>query len=59
MEKERERAAEMNYPYSNTTMKEATDDNLIAAIDFVIETSNQKFLHFLVTHNEKSNRISS
>ena len=35
MEKERERAAEKNYPDPIQPTKEATDDNYNAAVDFV------------------------
>ena len=56
MEKERERAAEMNYPDPIQPTKEATDDNYNAAIDFVIENLT-RVSAFFGTHNEKSTEL--
>ncbi|RRQ45275.1 proline dehydrogenase family protein [Chryseobacterium sp. SC28] len=56
MEKERERAAKMNYPDPIQPSKEATDDNYNAAIDFVI-TNIDRVSGFFGTHNEKSSEL--
>src|SRR5690606_38525446 len=53
MEKERERAAELNYPDPIQPTKEATDDNYNAAINFVIRHLG-KVSGYFGTHNEKS-----
>ena len=54
MEKERKRAAEMNYPSPIQPGKESTDKDYNAAIQFCIEHLNE--LHFTVaSHNEYSN----
>ena len=56
MEKERERAAEMNYPDPIQPTKEATDDNYNAAIDFVMNHLD-RVSAFFGTHNEKSTEL--
>ncbi|MBN9312545.1 MAG: proline dehydrogenase [Chryseobacterium sp. 39-10] len=53
MEKERERAAAMNYPDPIQPNKQATDDNYNAAIDFVINHLD-KVSGYFGSHNEKS-----
>lgn len=53
MEKERERAAAMNYPDPIQPTKEATDDNYNAAIDFVLSNLDRVSGYF-GTHNERS-----
>lgn len=56
MEKERERAAEMNYPSPIHATKEETDRDYDAAIDYCLE--NIAELAFVAgTHNEKSVQI--
>jgi len=53
MEKERERAAEMNYPSPIQPSKEATDRDFDAAVDYCLE--NIKEISFVAgTHNENS-----
>lgn len=52
MEKERERAKEMNYPSPICKDKQATDENYNNAIKFMIEHKNMAL--FAGTHNEKS-----
>lgn len=56
MEKERARAAEMNYPDPIQPTKQATDDNYNAAIDFVINNLD-KVSGYFGTHNEKSTEL--
>ena len=56
MEKERERAAEMNYPDPIQPTKQATDDNYNAAIVFVINNLD-KVSGYFGTHNEKSTEL--
>ncbi len=53
MEKEKERAAAMNYPDPIQPNKQATDDNYNAAIDFVINHLD-KVSGYFGSHNEKS-----
>lgn len=53
MEKERERAAEMNYPDPIQPNKQASDNNYNAAIAFVMNHLD-KISAFFGTHNEKS-----
>jgi proline dehydrogenase len=53
MEKERERALEMNYPSPIHATKEATDRDFDAAVDFCLE--NVETIAFVAgTHNERS-----
>ncbi|UOE42039.1 proline dehydrogenase family protein [Chryseobacterium suipulveris] len=56
MEKERERAAAMNYPDPIQPTKAATDDNYNAAIDFVLDNLDRVSGYF-GTHNEKSTEL--
>ena len=56
MEKERERAKEMNYPDPIQPTKQASDDNFNAAIDFVMNHLD-KVSAFFGTHNEKSTEL--
>lgn len=56
MEKERERAAQMNYPDPIQPTKEATDNNFNAAIDFVLKNID-RVAAFFGTHNEKSTEL--
>ncbi|SFI71387.1 L-proline dehydrogenase [Kaistella treverensis] len=56
MEKERERAAEMNYPDPIQPTKQATDDNYNASIDFVLNNLDV-VSGFFGTHNEKSTEL--
>ncbi len=56
MEKERERAAEKNYPDPIQPNKDATDNNYNAGIDFVMENLD-KVSAFFGTHNEKSTEL--
>ena len=56
MEKERNRAQEMNYPDPIQPTKQATDDNFNAAIDFVMKNLD-KVSAFFGTHNEKSTEL--
>ncbi|WP_234110482.1 proline dehydrogenase family protein [Chryseobacterium sp. R2A-55] len=56
MEKERERAAAMNYPDPIQPTKEATDDNYNAAIDFVLNNLDRVSGYF-GTHNERSTEL--
>ena len=53
MEKERERALEMNYPSPIQVNKKATDDDYNAAQDFILENI-QQFSLVAGTHNEES-----
>ncbi len=56
MEKERNRATEMNYPDPIQPTKQATDDNYNAAIDFVLSHLD-RVSAFFGTHNEKSTEL--
>ena len=56
MEKERERAAEMNYPDPIQPNKEASDKNYNAAIDFVMQNID-RVSGFFGTHNEISTEL--
>jgi proline dehydrogenase len=56
MEKERKRAAELNYPDPIQPNKQATDDNYNAGIDFVMAHLD-KVSAFFGTHNEKSSEL--
>lgn len=56
MEKERERAEELNYPDPIQPSKQATDDNYNAAIEFVMENLD-KISAFFGTHNEYSTQL--
>lgn len=56
MEKERERAAEMNYPDPIQPTKEATDKNYNDAIDFVMAHLD-RVSGFFGTHNETSSEL--
>ncbi|KIA83217.1 proline dehydrogenase [Kaistella solincola] len=56
MEKERERAAEMNYPDPIQPTKQATDDNYNASIEFVLNNLDV-VSGFFGTHNEKSTEL--
>lgn len=56
MEKERERAAAMNYPDPIQPNKQASDDNYNAAIDFVLKNLD-RVSAFFGTHNEKSTEL--
>ena len=56
MEKERNRAQEMNYPDPIQPTKQATDDSFNAAIDFVMKNLD-KVSAFFGTHNEKSTEL--
>ena len=56
MEKERERAAEMNYPDPIQPNKEASDKNYNDAIDFVMANVN-RVSGFFGTHNEISSEL--
>ncbi|OWK98562.1 proline dehydrogenase [Kaistella haifensis DSM 19056] len=56
MEKERERAAEMNYPDPIQPNKEASDRNYNAAIDFVMQNID-RVSGFFGTHNEISTEL--
>jgi len=54
MERERERAAEMNYPSPINATKQATDDEFNAAVEFCINPVNN--MHVVIgSHNEYSN----
>jgi proline dehydrogenase len=54
MEKERDRAAEMNYPSPINGTKEATDNEFNAAVEFCINPENN--MHIVIgSHNEYSN----
>ena len=55
MEKERERASEMNYPSPIQMNKKATDDDYNAAQDFILENITQ-FSLVAGTHNEESSK---
>lgn len=56
MEKERERAAEKNYPSPINPTKEATDKEYDDALAYCIDPSND-FYTIVGSHNETSNRI--
>jgi len=56
MEKERERAAEMNYPDPIQPTKDASDQNYNSGIDFVL-AHLEKVSGFFGTHNEKSTEL--
>lgn len=56
MEKERERAAEKNYPDPIQPNKEASDKNYNAAIDFVMQNID-RVSGFFGTHNEISTEL--
>lgn len=56
MEKERERAAQFNYPDPIQPDKQSTDDNFNAAIDFVMKNTD-RVSAFFGTHNEKSTEL--
>ena len=56
MEKERERAAEMNYPDPIQPTKDATDKNYNDAVDFLLENLD-RVSFFVGTHNEKSTEL--
>lgn len=56
MEKERDRAKEMNYPDPIQPTKEASDINYNSAIDFVLANLD-KVSAFFGTHNEKSTEL--
>lgn len=56
MEKERDRAEEMNYPDPIQPNKKASDDNYNAAIPFVMENLD-KISAFFGTHNEESTQL--
>ncbi|QDP86361.1 proline dehydrogenase [Chryseobacterium sp. SNU WT5] len=56
MEKERARAAAMNYPDPIQPTKQASDDNYNAAIDFVLNNLDT-VSGFFGTHNEKSHEL--
>ncbi len=54
MEKERERAMEMNYPSPINKTKQATDDKFNAAVEFCIDPANNMYV-VIGSHNEYSN----
>jgi len=56
MEKERERAAEMNYPSPINETKQETDNEYNAAMEFCIDPSNNIYT-VLGSHNEYSNLL--
>lgn len=56
MEKERNRAAEMNYDDPIQPTKQATDDNFDAGIDFTLKNLG-RISAFFGTHNEKSTEL--
>ncbi|MBY0244817.1 MAG: proline dehydrogenase family protein [Sphingobacteriaceae bacterium] len=56
MEKERERAAEMNYPSPIQSTKENTDKDYNAALVYAVENINQMGI-VCGTHNEKSSAL--
>ncbi len=56
MEKERARAAAMDYPDPIQPTKQASDDNFNAAIDFVLDNLDT-VSGFFGTHNEKSTEL--
>ncbi len=56
MEKERNRAQEMNYPDPIQPSKEASDQNYNSGIDFVLANLD-KVSAFFGTHNEKSTEL--
>ncbi len=54
MERERKRAAEMNYPSPINATKQATDDEFNAAVEFCVNPQNN--MHVIIgSHNEYSN----
>jgi proline dehydrogenase len=54
MEKERARAAELNYPSPINDTKQATDDEYNAALEFCLDPANDVFV-VIGSHNEQSN----
>lgn len=54
MEKERARAAELNYPSPINETKQATDDEYNAALEFCLDPANDVFI-VIGSHNEYSN----
>ena len=54
MEKERERAKELNYPSPINENKQATDNEYNAALEFCIDPSNEIYI-IVGSHNEYSN----
>lgn len=54
MEKERQRALEMNYPSPINDTKQATDDEYNAALEFSIDPANNMYI-VVGSHNEYSN----
>ena len=56
MEKERERAVQMNYPDPIQPTKDASDKNYNDGIDFVM-TNLDRVSAFFGTHNEKSSEL--
>ena len=54
MEKERERAEELNYPTPINENKQATDDDYNAALEYCIDPSNNIYI-IVGSHNEYSN----
>ena len=54
MERERERAEEMNYPSPINNTKEATDNEFNAAVEFCINPENRMYV-VIGSHNEFSN----
>jgi proline dehydrogenase len=58
MEKERERAQEMNYPSPINPTKQATDDDYNAALQFSINPVNNMYI-IVGSHNEFSNLLAA
>jgi proline dehydrogenase len=58
MEKERERAQEMNYPSPINATKQATDDDYNAALEFCINPANNIYI-IVGSHNEFSNLLAA
>lgn len=54
MERERARAAELNYPSPINETKQATDDEYNAALEFCLDPANDVFI-VIGSHNEYSN----
>ncbi len=54
LERERERAAEMNYPSPINKTKQATDEDFNAAVEFCIDPHNKLYV-VIGSHNEYSN----
>jgi proline dehydrogenase len=54
MEKERQRAAEMNYPSPINDTKQATDNEYNSALEFSIDPANNMYI-VVGSHNEHSN----